>query len=472
MALVPGELPGYTGWARPETTLAGYFTTTSLSNLQPRTGQEFSITVQCRGHEDCSNGASLFFLRAYGPSVISGYVVNEGQGVYKMEFLPLDPGAYTVEVVLTFSNPPSLDSFPLPSDQPEPPYEGFLLPGFPLQIYVQESVDDKENSRGHDGDMCSFDHLIESSPTSALAKARWKVKSKSNGPNYISGTQNKKISEAGYIEGINSLGIQMAYDYVSNCTLLAPAAFAKTQGNNHPFVRCRKNLQIIFIGDSVMRVQKAMFDGMVSHLPHITTSYVNLYGGYRRCEKLGRPDIKIHLDDVQRRAPNDAKAILFNTGLHDIHRLCGQEWTDDRYEYLDKDKLDSGQFGCANEYRSLLKDFAELIKAFPADLKIFQSSTGAWPKYGNFGLNWAYGAQALPVAPEAVSFFNDIAFQVLEEYHESIQIMDGYWITYSRPDNREIGDTGQKLSHPGLEVQSAMSRIWSILILERLCEMT
>jgi hypothetical protein len=36
-------------------------------------------------------------------------------------------------------------------------------------------------------------------------------------------------------------------------------------------------------------------------------------------------------------------------------------------------------------------------------------------------------------------------------------------------DNREIGTTGKKLSHPGLEVQSAMTIIWSMLILERVC---
>ena len=41
-ALAPGELPGYTGWARPEQTLAGYFDTTHLLyliNLQHRYNQ-------------------------------------------------------------------------------------------------------------------------------------------------------------------------------------------------------------------------------------------------------------------------------------------------------------------------------------------------------------------------------------------------------------------------------------------------
>lgn len=42
-------------------------------------------------------------------------------------------------------------------------------------------------------------------------------------------------------------------------------------------------------------------------------------------------------------------------------------------------------------------------------------------------------------------------------------------ISSSHSDNREIGTTGKKLSHPGLEVQSAMTIIWSMLILERVC---
>lgn len=467
MALAAGELPGYTGWARPERTLAGYFEIMSVSSQRPRTGEEFFITVQCQGNEDCLKGTSMFYLRAYGPSVIPGIVKNEGEGVYAMKFLPMDPGRYTVEVVLTFSNPPSLDTFPI--NEPEPAYEGYLLPGFPLQISVQDSS--HENQNVDSKALCTLNHLTETSPYTAVTKARWKVTSKSNGPGYTSGTLDSPMSKAGYKHNVNSLGIHMDYEYVSHCTLLPRSAFAKRLGNNHPFAQCGKNIQVIFIGDSVMRVQKDMFEGMANHLPNIHVTYIDLYGGYRRVDKLG-PNIQVHLDDIQRRVPNDAKVILFNTGLHDIHRLCGDEWRNDRYEYLEKEKLESGRFSCTQEYRLLLQDFTTLIQNVPADLKIFQSTTAAWPKYGNFNIEWPDRAQVMPVALDVVTYFNEIAFEVLERYRESIQIVDGYWITYSRPDNREIGGIGQKLSHPGLEVQSVTSRIWAMLILEKLCKLS
>jgi hypothetical protein len=153
--------------------------------------------------------------------------------------------------------------------------------------------------------------------------------------------------------------------------------------------------------------------------------------------------------------------------LHDIHRLCGQEWTQDRKDYL---SVSDTTFSCLQEYESIIRDFAKLIKRIPADLKIFQTSTAAWPKYGNYGIQWNIdGAQLLPLDPSFVIPFNEIAVDVLKAYEDDIQIMDGFWITYPRPDNREIGDVGNKLSHPGLEVQGAMARIWSTLILERIC---
>ena len=439
MYLAPGELPGYTGWARPEQTLAGHFAITSISSTEPRVGEEFIVTIRCQRHEDCAKGTSLFFLRAYGPSVISGLAVPLGGGFYQMKFLPMDPGSYTMEAVISFSDSPAFEKYPLPSEIPQPSYEGYLLPGFPLQVKFQGG-EEVETSDAY----CSFEHLTEDSSTSAVTKARWRVVSKGNGPGYQSGTLHLPISANGYNLNSHSLGIHMNLEYRSGCKILPRSTFFDRQAGN-PFLQCRdrlgsgKKLQVIFIGDSVMRLQKAIFDGMVRDLPNVQTYMIELYGGYRRCEKKG-PDIKAHLKDIQRRQPNDPKVILFNTGLHDIHRLCGQEWTEDRYEYLDKATLDSKKFRCTEEYRVLLEEFASEIQKYPADLRIFQSTTAAWPKYGNFGIDWSInGGQTLPLAPDAVSRFNEIAFGVFQKYHKDIQIMDAYWITYARPGEFAVG---------------------------------
>jgi hypothetical protein len=217
-----------------------------------------------------------------------------------------------------------------------------------------------------------------------------------------------------------------------------------------------------------MNAQCDVFKAMTEHLPNIKSSHVSLYGGFRRVSKLDET-FRIKLEDIQRRSASDVKVVLFNTGLHDIHRLCGSEWRDDRFEYLDSQLLNSGRFSCMEEYKALITDFAAMIQSFDADFKVFQSTTAAWPKYGNFGVEWPLGAQTLPVATDIIPFFNDIAFGVMQDNFPGIDIMDGFWITYSRPDNREVGTIGKKLSHPGLEVLSAMTRIWSMLILERIC---
>jgi len=123
-----------------------------------------------------------------------------------------------------------------------------------------------------------------------------------------------------------------------------------------------------------------------------------------------------------------------------------------------------------DEYRALLRDFADAIKEFPAELKVFQSTTAAWPKYGNFGIAWEQNPQRMPLVSDFSAVFNEIAFEVLADYKkDGIDIVDGYWITYPRPDNREIGDIGNKLSHPGVEVLSAMTRTWAMLVIDRVC---
>ena len=77
----------------------------------------------------------------------------------------------------------------------------------------------------------------------------------------------------------------------------------------------------------------------------------------------------------------------------------------------------------------------------------------------------------MPVATEFVGFFNDIAFNVLQESFPEIPIMDGYWISYARPDNREttVGfkkALEKKLSHPGMDVVLTLLRQWTTIVLQ------
>ena len=59
-----------------------------------------------------------------------------------------------------------------------------------------------------------------------------------------------------------------------------------------------------------------------------------------------------------------------------------------------------------------------------------------------------------------VAHFNELAFDILSNSTKSIRVMDEYWLTLARPDNREIfwgeGNAGKHMAHPGLEVFDAM----------------
>jgi len=496
----------------------------------------------------------LFYLRAYGPAVVAGTVAarscsntamdNTAMGsdaaeesfetagcTYDFRFVFYDPGLYTMEAVLTFSNPPPVAVFPLSQEanEQEPHYEGYLLPGFPLLTSVvlegeEQSPKDKDNDDDDNSQpLCSFEDLTETSATSARDKARWKVTGRVNGRGYSSDTMNSPIvSKAGFKNNANALGIRMEYKHTNRCRII----FSESSFRNDDEARQKafpgkacgngpRKIHIVYIGDSVMRVQKDVLQDLVKTLPkdalELEFSLLSLHGGYRKNQVLGPANLEAFLSDLQRKAEADVRAgkedvkiaVLFNTGLHDIHRLCGSEFQNERPSYIDKNSLaDGSAFACANEYEALLRDFLDLMTEFPAALKVFQTTTSAWPKYGNFGIQWSEGAQDMPLVSDFSAAFNEIAFDVLAEYrgepqtnsdknnnnnnnnnnnsnnnnnnsnHGSsrIEIMDGYWITHPRPDNRETGDIGKKLSHPGLEVLGTMARMWWMLVRERVCQ--
>ena len=476
-SLHPGELPGYTGWARPEHTLAKYFKIEDVSTDNPTVGQPFIVTVECQGHEDCDKDAALFFLRAYGPAVIPGTVskIDNQPGAYRLQYAFHDPGQYTVEAVLTFSTAPSIDDFPVQDESQQSPFEGYMLPDFPLIVTVgsvDTEIEQYASTNTNDkGALCTIQDMTVTSTNEAIDKARWVVTGKSNAPGYVeSGTA--VITKEGYIQGINALGIQMDYQYLSTCTLLPES----TLGDQSVFANCPtengKKLHIIYIGDSVLRVQKIKLEQLTNRTSNFEFHFLPLPGGFRR-NQISGSNVTSYLEGKQKEFPKDPKAVLFNTGLHDIHQLCGAENTDDRRTYLDPKILESGSFSCTSEYRALLQEIVTQIQQFPAQLKVFQTTTAAWPKYGNWGIGWEANAQNMPLVSDFSHAFNEIAVDVVNQMNaeakDKIHIMDAYWMTYARPDNREIGDIGNKLSHPGDEVLSVMARMWSKTVLDAVC---
>lgn len=467
LTVVPNELPGYTGWARPEHTDAGHFRIVEPYPSEiALAGQEWVVTVEC---SSCRN-ESWFYLRAYGPAVITGTVQNESQGRYRMRFLPIDPGIYTIEAVLTFSAVPPVENFPLQDDVPE--YEGYLLPGFPFFLTVQGDRPLLESKLPY----CTLEQLT--TDKSPLEYARWRLIDSIRNAQHTIAVPGNDIQLAGYQQSFQGLGLRFSYDRLDCRILGVPNA-----KSHNPMDDCLRStpLHIILIGDSVMRLQYTVLKGWMKkwiESNQVKITFYELYGGTLRCERVSGPKLSTIPQEQSR--PDERKIVLFNSGLHDIHRLCGDEWKQDRETYLNESELKQS---CVHMYHVALETLVSNVLRIPhVDLFLFQTTTAGWPKYGNFGVAWdPTQGQGLPLDAAFVDRFNRIAVEYIigqvvvvvgDSKDSNLYIMDGYWISLSRPDNREVNknaDLGKKLSHPGHEVVYAMVRFFVMMMTQTLC---
>jgi len=285
LTILPHELPGYTGWARPVHTLAGDFERIQQpSQQQPSqqqhqhqhqqdemlvvsVGQNCTVRVHC-SHEAARYGGSSFFVRAYGRSLLPGIVQDYKNGTYDITVIPFDEGTYTLEVVLTFSLTPNYMDTPLKGRGGEPSYEGYMLPGFPIAFTVTKDDDfqdehstgnnnvidattktetttattttntnnnnNNNNNNNHNNKLpvCQAHELIETSTHSQLYTGRWLVTNKTrHWPASRTMDSHSKQNPYAQYEAIdlqnykashNALGFQMEYFY-NDCTVLSYA---------------------------------------------------------------------------------------------------------------------------------------------------------------------------------------------------------------------------------------------------------
>jgi hypothetical protein len=492
--LTISDLPGYTGWARPSWSLAHCF---QIQRLDSNVEANKNWTAAVRYNSNCvayNDIQPWFFVRAYGPAVLTGIVEHlHGWQDSNIILHPTIAGQYTVEVVLTYSMPTDPDLFPQQHNS-RLSYEGYLLPGFPLQMTVVTASNDvtgpvQSDFQGFSLPYCGLDQLTISKQSTAAPQwlhASWRVTS-TNRHFMTDGNatmDHNKISLQGYISGYNSLGFTAAYEF-TNCRLiesLKTSGVAVTEGKSCPDGKAL--LHLILIGDSVTRLQKDWIEQHISP-DEIKISFVEIYGGVLRCSRMTGPNITTLVNGriSEINVPKSHTIVFFNTGMHDIHRLCGSSWVDDRKEYLTESEL---QLSCTTMYRLAIRELAETVLKIPAFAYIFQTTTAAWPKYGNYGVAWdPRYAQELPLDATFVERFNEIAINEISSLHSNniqlsaltkrIDIVDAYWMTLSRPDNRETNrkvDLGKKLSHPGLEVIENMVLVWWQVVLLLRCKIT
>jgi hypothetical protein len=445
--LSSGDLPGYTGWVRPSETLAGWFEVLENAPATVAAGNYWNVSVICR-HPLCQQGGALFYIRAYGRSVLPGEVHDHRDGIYDISIMFADPGPHVVEVVLTFSTTPGMDKFPLDTDTAEPGYEGYLLPGFPLTVTVTSETIPASSRR------CGLSDLTSNSTRSAIDHGRWlvvtKQASRRDRDNTTASAKLQAVRE-GYQSGLNSIGIQMEY-VPYNCLLPQQHDLREELLSSKKTSR----LHVVFIGDSNMIKQHRIFDKLSTGMP---TTLISTSEGL----VVRLPEIQESLRLLQEKAsPNEKFMILFNAGLHDISLLCSRKWSGKRVEYI------HDSVSCGEHYRQSLIQLVDLIRSFPAELAVFQTTTAGWIKWGNFGFAWDPArVQTLPLDTSSCAYFNEIAWSVMKE--ADIPVLDSYWLTLARPDHRESGDNnaiGAHLVHAGPQVYDSLVRQWVTTFLD------
>ena len=362
-----GDLPGYTGWARPVVTTAAWYEVTTELNVAT-TGMPFVYTIHCR-HQGCRALEALFDTRAYGPAIITGTVESHHNGSYTLTMIFHDPGEYVVEIVLAFSHVAPLATFP---SKIEPLYEGYLLPGLPTTIRVLDKADTSENvpTSVNRRPFCRSQDFSEANTTSTLQKTRWKVTKRNRGTGGVPNpTVNTTFDEYKY--GAGSIGF--AADYVHrDCDLpeLAPLvsqSLAVLDPSNHT---------VVFIGDSHMRNQYKLFS------EHFGYRLASLYLKTNDGLLVRFSEIRFALETLkeQQKATNRNIYILFNAGLHEIDILCSQKRVRSRGRVI---STPDENFSCTQQYRSNLIELTQLVLHVPGALRVFQSTSAGWIKWGN-----------------------------------------------------------------------------------------
>ena len=490
--LLPGELPGYTGWARPDRTLAGSFVrmttatavseTTDTNNdstippVEAVAGAPYRMTLQC-AHTACLSGGALFYVRAYGPSIVTAFDVQDyGTGVYEVSIRPLDAGRYTVEVVLAFSQHAAYSDFPVPDAQ-EVAYEGYLVPGFPISINVVESKKHKDKLTSLPLPLCRLSDLVETSLTSATETGRWLVTEKvmDQLADFSRESEHNDVSLQKYQAGDNSLGVKLDYFQVECRLVTEDVVYSQktwqtcleSRSQQASLSKIRQP-HVVIIGDSNFRLQKDVFAKFFGG--ELPVTYLKTQNGI--VARL--PEVKVALKELAQDAADKDYYLLFNTGLHDIISLCTREypyWKTPRASATATDASVAAAEKCGVVYRRALVDFVQTVQAFPNVMAVWQTTTAGWPKWGMYAASWPGDVkQKLPLAPNFVEYFNEIAWDVMQEYNISVQ--DAYWLTLSRPDHRDAREKnalGKRLVHAGPQVYSVTMRKWAMMILETTC---
>eukprot|EP00542_Grammatophora_oceanica_P001386 CAMPEP_0194070824 /NCGR_PEP_ID=MMETSP0009_2-20130614/88382_1 /TAXON_ID=210454 /ORGANISM="Grammatophora oceanica, Strain CCMP 410" /LENGTH=541 /DNA_ID=CAMNT_0038724111 /DNA_START=101 /DNA_END=1726 /DNA_ORIENTATION=+ len=451
-SVLPGELAGYTGWARPIYTLAPTIRVTNYTWAQ----NTFTVHLKSTACNPAENQRTKFYARASGPSVLTGRTKTFDGCVHQVAFDFHDPGRFWLEIVLTFSHGLSPEEFPL-KGKDDDDYEGYYIPAFPRSIDVAPArlkdlaVDGPSPER-----QCRIsDVQVVDSQKEA---GRWVFDNRPSFDTTNVDKTDKKIDLSGYKSARNAAGMIFKYQYMSNCKV--PSSPLPTTG---------PQTHVLFVGDSNFKIQSTyLHDAMESE--NVVVRHVSNSGGMQARQNIVKK-AAVQLSQ-QAEAAGSTFIIFFNSGLHDIYQLCSSKKAEERASddfFTSKD-----DYSCVDHYKAMLQNTVEHFLNLPSKPRVFfQTTTAAFPKWGNYGSVWpADEGQPYTLSPDFIMQINEIAVKFLtRKYPDTVTIVDGFWTSHARPDDRFV-DTEiavdksfeRELVHPGHQVQEAHLELWTTIL--------
>ena len=126
---------------------------------------------------------------------------------------------------------------------------------------------------------------------------------------------------------------------------------------------------MIFIGDSVMKLVMSFFYKLVERTSGIKVTFIETNGGIRTTMN----NVTSALEEIEQREmyQNVKRAIIFNSGLHDIDVLCSSKRSRSRRT---QNVINDGE-SCPDAYRAAMTDLIHVLDMYPAELKVFRSTT-------------------------------------------------------------------------------------------------
>lgn len=418
------SLPGYTGWKRKEgfEVLTQKFRLVMQSDAVVGELVRWSIVPATAVPE---NHHGLFYTRFSGPE-ISSSVVDEH---YNFSSVFQTEGLYTLEVILQFV---LRDSFTAAfnvslQDRFAYPYIGGHILNSPFSFKATAATPARVNASGS-CTLSDYRNQTQNGYWSVLKVPR--LVPAFGQPESVCirhGLRKENHSLCVFCDCHPDAFFEgLVLDWKPECQLtqydrIIPGHYHpwskdyETSVPTYSFLHTLK-ANVIFIGDSTLRLQHDAMLAQTNGTLSLTTKYVPFHAD--------APSLKTVAEELERMIDNQTvNVVVFNAGLH-FRTLVNSP-------HCELSALTSHL--CP--YVTLLQNLTSIVVALnPTGVNVYRGTVAAWHRWGNWGFTWPDDFQRFDISLPISLHMNQLANKA---FPTDFYFIDGYSPSVSRPDHTE-----------------------------------